>query len=135
MTLRILLATILMTAAVACKSPPAAEPGDSPALTRAKAMVDQTARDFEALTAQAQGAQTDPEQLRALGERLRRGLESHRTEGEALNKQLTDDEKQGLKAFGVRRLVPAVRALEAKLGTTADPPSLAAPEPATAVAR
>ena len=134
MTLRILM-MILMTITLACKSPPPAEPGDSPALTRAKAMVDQTARDFEALAAQAQGAQADPEQLRALGERMRRGLEARRTEGEALNKQLTDDEKQRLKAFGVRRLVPAVRALEAKLGTTADPPALAAPEPSTATAR
>lgn len=133
-----MLVVLSCLAFAACKPAPAVEAADSPALTKAKALVEQTARDFEALAAQAgpdvaRPETANPEQLRALGERLRRGLESHRAEGEALNKQLTDDEKQRLRAFGQRRLVPAVRALEAKLGTAAANP--APPEPATPTAR
>ena len=54
---------------------------------------------------------------RAAGEKLRRALESRRGEGETLAKQLSEEERQKLRQFGLQRLRPAVLAVEKKLGT------------------
>ncbi len=116
--------------AVGCKTAPVAAPGESAQLTRAKQLIEATAADFEQLAATLDGA--DDLGRRAAGEKLRRTLESRRAEGEALSKQLSEEERQRLRQFGVNRLRPAVIAVEKKLGT--DKAEAPAPQAATPTA-
>lgn len=118
----------LAIAVSACRSAPVG--GESANLARAKQLVDATAADLDQLAARVDGA--DAAQKRAAGERLRRSLESRRTDGEALQKLLTDEEKQRLREYGARKLRPAVLALEKKLGSAAAVP---AADPATPAGR
>lgn len=127
MKLRRSLLTLILVAA-ACRSAPAAAPGESAQLTRAKQLVEATAADFEQLAASLDGA--DDLGRRAAGEKLRRALESRRADGEALAKQLSEEERQKLRQFGIARLRPAVLAVEKKLGTD----KAAIPNPAAATA-
>ncbi|MBM4345970.1 MAG: hypothetical protein FJ100_21560 [Deltaproteobacteria bacterium] len=117
-------------ALAACRAAPPAAPGESAHLTRAKQLVEATAGDFEQLAATLHGA--DDEARRAAGEKLRRALESRRAEGEALAKQLSEEERQKLRQFGVSRLRPAVLAVEKQLGT--DKPHAAPADAPTATA-
>ncbi len=119
---------VLFCVALACRSTPVAVPGESAQLTRAKQLVEATAADFEQLAAALDGA--DDAARRAAGEKLRRTLDTRRAEGEALAKQLSEEERQKLRQFGVSRLRPAVLAVEKKLGT--DKAAAPAAEAATA---
>lgn len=123
--------------ACACSPQPPSGPVDSANLTKAKALVEATAKDFERAAAAADDAAKDPEKARAIGARLRKDMEGRRSDGEALQRVLTDDEKRKLQDFGLQRLAPAVRKLEDKLGTAGPQPAPttaapAAPAPASA---
>jgi hypothetical protein len=125
--MRLLIVPLLVAVCAACRPTP--QPGESANLARAKALVDQTAQDFEQLIRQGDGLEGDPQRSRALGERLRRAIEGRRAEGEALAKALTDDEKTRLQAYGKQRLAPLVQQLETKLNTLPRQPAPTAPEP------
>ncbi len=126
-----LFATALAILALGCTPQPTPEAGESANLAKAKALVEASAKDFEAAAEAVPAAGSNPDEARAVGARLRKSFEARRSEGEALQKLLSDDEKRKLQEFGMKRLVPAVAKLEAKLGT--DKPT-AAPTPPPAVA-
>lgn len=125
--MRLIIPTLLLVACCACRAAPPA--GESANLTRAKALVEDTAKDFEKLIQQSDGLEGDPARSRALGDRLRRAIESRRSEAEALAKVLTEDEKTQLQAFGKQRLAPLVQRLETKLNTLPRQAAPTAPEP------
>ncbi|MBI5608046.1 MAG: hypothetical protein HY902_04140 [Deltaproteobacteria bacterium] len=120
------LAATLAALTLGCTPQPSPEAGESANLTKAKALVEASAKDFETAAAAVPPAGSNPDEARAVGARLRQAFEARRSEGEALQKLLTEDEKRKLQEFGLKRLVPAVAKLEAKLGT--DKPA-AAPAP------
>lgn len=124
-----LLATVLTALMLGCTPQPSPEAGESANLAKAKALVEASAKDFEAAADAVPAAGSNPDEARAVGARLRKAFEARRSEGEALQKLLTEDEKRKLQEFGLKRLVPAVAKLEAKLGTD-KPAATPAPTPA-----
>ena len=110
----LVLALVIVTASAACRSAPAVG-GESAQLTRAKQLIEASAADLAQIAATLDSA--DDAARRAAGEKLRRALESRRGEGETLAKQLSEEERQKLRQFGLQRLRPAVLAVEKKLGT------------------
>lgn len=130
MKMRMVLTMVLLATAAAglgCRpAAPAGQEGESAALRQAKALIDKNAQVFEAAVAAASGVDTQPERARQLGDQLRKGLEANKTEAEALEKKLTEDDRVKLREYGRTRLAPAVVALEKKLlGAAAQ----AAPKP------
>ncbi len=113
--------------------------GESAALRQAKALIDRNASEFELAVQGAVGIDSNPERAKALGDQLRKGLESRRTEAEALEKKLTEEDKTKLREYGRQRLLPAVQALEKKLASapavTGAPGVPGAVEPAPGGAR
>ncbi len=136
MNRQLILAAALALQTLACAPQPPPEPGESANLAKAKALVEASAKDFEAAATDLPAAGANPDQARAVGVRLRKQFEARRSEGEALQKLLSDDEKRKLQEFGLKRLVPAVSKLEEKLGTAhaAGQPAVAPAQPATATA-
>lgn len=125
-----------------CRPAPApADATESAALRQAKALIDRNASEFELAVQGAVGIDSNPERAKALGEQLRKGLESRRSDAEALEKKLTEEDKTKLREYGRQRLLPAVQALEKKLASApavTGAPALpnageAAPAAATAV--
>lgn len=138
-----MLAVCLVALGLSSGCRPAAAPTEVPesaALRQAKALIDRNASEFELAVEGAKGIDSNPERAKALGEQLRKGLEARRSEAEALEKKLTEDDKTKLREYGRKRLLPAVQALESKLASapaaTGSPgvPSAAEPAPAAAPA-
>ena len=86
MNRQLILAAALALQTLACAPQPPPEPGESANLAKAKALVEASAKDFEAAATDLPAAGANPDQARAVGVRLRKQFEARRSEGEALQK-------------------------------------------------
>ena len=116
------------TAGVAAVAAPAALAAAADNLSKAKALIDNIAGQMEKMVTEIEAAGSDQAKVKAIGEKFKVETERMKAEGEALNKALTDDEKETLKAYGKEKMGPIMGKLTAAMMKvpTAEMPSAAA---------
>ena len=75
-------------------------------LERAKAMIDKMARDVETMIARVEAAGTDQAKIKEITEKFKKSSEGMKSEGEALTKRLTADEKKQMEEYGKKKMAP-----------------------------
>ncbi len=89
--------------------------GGSENLTKAKAMVDRMADALNKMVADVEAAGNDTAKIKEIGENFKKNGEAMKTEGEALQKVLTDDEKKALEGYGREKIGPLMGKLMAAM--------------------
>lgn len=75
-------------------------------VVKAKALVDKMAGKMEAMLKEVEGAGGDQAKIKEIGEKFKKFAESNKTEGEALNKALSPEEKKVVDGYARKKMAP-----------------------------
>ena len=75
-------------------------------LALAKGMIDKIAGVMEKMVVEIEAAGADQAKVKEIGDKFKASAEGMKTEGEELNKKLSDDEKKQLESYGKEKMAP-----------------------------
>jgi len=95
-------------AANAAAAAPGAAPiaGQSENMGRARQMIDKMAEELQKMIAEIDAAGTDQAKMKETVDRFKTTIEGMRTEGQELNKKLTEDERKQLEGYSKEKMAP-----------------------------
>ncbi|HAN30528.1 MAG TPA: hypothetical protein DCQ06_02930, partial [Myxococcales bacterium] len=95
-------------AAEAPKAGEAAKPAgpDTENIKKAKAMIDTMAARMTKMLGEVEAAKGDQDKIKAIGEDFKKFAESNKTEGEALNKAMSAEEKKTVESYARSKMAP-----------------------------
>ena len=117
------------------KAAEAAAPGAAGEnVVKAQALVDKMAGKMEEMLKEVEGAGGDQAKIKEIGEKFKTFAESNKTEGEALNKALSPEEKKVVDGYARKKMAPLMGKFMAVMMKNRPAPGAAAPGAAAAPA-